>query len=275
MNSLRSPTLFSTMMIQILVEVFHTLPEVGDADKPKLIVVIDEAHLLFRDLSSAMLSEIEMIIKLIRSKGVGVYFCTQNPIDIPEIILSQLGLKIQHALRAFTAKDQESIKKMSKNFPTSEDYDIQKVLTEMGTGQAMITAIGEDGRPTPLVVTQIFAPESRMDVISQEELQSMLSVSPLFAKYKTPINPESAAEILHKKLAEIAEIRNAEVVEKQKILEEKERKKNPTIMDSVIESATKSIGTNIARQIGKKIGGTTGGNIGTDIVRGILGSIFR
>lgn len=275
MNSLRSPTLFSTMMIQILVELFHTLPEVGDANKPKLVVVIDEAHLLFRDLPDVMLSEIEMIIKLIRSKGVGVYFCTQNPIDIPEIILSQLGLKIQHALRAFTAKDQESIKKMAKNFPISEDYDIEKVLTEMGTGQAMITAIGEDGRPTPLVVTQIFSPESRMDAISDAELQSILSVSLLFTKYKTALNPESAAEILNKKIAEIAEIRNAEAAEKQKILEEKERKKNPTMMDSVIESATKSIGTHLARQIGKKIGGTTGGNIGADIVRGILGSIFR
>lgn len=111
MNSLRSPTLFSTMMIQILVELFNTLPEVGDANKPKLVVVIDEAHLLFRDLSPAMLSEIEVIMKLIRSKGVGILFCTQNPVDIPEIILSQLGLKVQHALRAFTAKDQEAIKK--------------------------------------------------------------------------------------------------------------------------------------------------------------------
>ena len=131
MNSLRYPQLFSTMMIQILGELFNTLPEVGDQNIPKLVVVIDEAHVLFRDISPQMLSELEVILKLIRSKGVGILFCTQNPIDIPEIILSQLGLKIQHALRAFTAKDQDAIKKMSKNFPITEDYDTQTVLTNL------------------------------------------------------------------------------------------------------------------------------------------------
>lgn len=275
MNSLRSPTIFSTMMIQILVELFNSLPEVGDKWKPKLVLVIDEAHLLFRDLSPAMLAEIEVIMKLIRSKGVGILFCTQNPVDIPEIILSQLGLKIQHALRAFTAKDQDAIKKMAKNFPISDDYDIDDMLMNLGIGEAFITAIGEDGRPTPLVVAQILPPESRMDVITDAELASLLSISPLFMKYKNALNPESAAEFLTLKMQKIAEQRNLEELEKQRILAEKERKKNPTMMDSMIESATKSIGTNIARQIGKKIGGTTGGNIGADIVRGILGSIFK
>ncbi len=275
MNSLRSPTLFSTMMIQILVELFNTLPEVGDANKPKLVVVIDEAHLLFRDLSPAMLSEIEVIMKLIRSKGVGILFCTQNPVDIPEIILSQLGLKVQHALRAFTAKDQEAIKKMSKNFPLTDDYKVEEVLMNLGTGEAFVTAIGEDGRPTPLVVAQVLPPESRMDVISDAELASLLSISPLFAKYKTALNPESAAEMLQAKMQQIAEQRNLAELEKQKELAEKERKKNPSVMDSMIESATKSIGTQLGRSLGKKLGGTAGGNIGADIVRGILGSIFK
>lgn len=275
MNSLRSPNVFSTMMVEILTELFNTLPEVGDLPKPKLILIIDEAHLLFRDLSSEMLSEIETVIKLVRSKGVGVYFCTQNPIDIPEIILSQLGLKIQHALRAFTAKDQEAIKKMAKNFPISEEYDIEEVLTNLWTGEAFITAIGEDGRPTPLVATKILPPESRMDVISDSELQSFLSVSPLFAKYRDKVNPESAAEILGKKLQEFAAAKQVAEQKKQDEIAEKERKKNPSIMDSVVETATKSIGTQLGRSIWKKIGGTTGGSIGADIVRGILGSIFR
>lgn len=131
MNSIRYPQLFSTMMIQLLVEIFNNFPEVGDLKKPKMVIIIDEAHLLFRDLSKQMLSELEVIIKLIRSKGVGIFFCTQNPIDIPGIILSQLGLKIQHALRVFTASDNEAIKKMSKNFPISEFYDIEKTLTNL------------------------------------------------------------------------------------------------------------------------------------------------
>lgn len=275
MNSIRYPQLFSTMMIQLLVEIFNNFPEVGDLKKPKMVIIIDEAHLLFRDLSKQMLSELEVIIKLIRSKGVGIFFCTQNPIDIPGIILSQLGLKIQHALRVFTASDNEAIKKMSKNFPISEFYDIEKTLTNLWIGEAFVTAIGENGNPTMLTVTKIFPPESRMDVISDSELETFLSVSDIFPKYKNALNPESAAEFLTAKMQKIAEQRNFEELEKQREIMEKERKKNPTIMDNLVKSATKSIGTNIARQIGKKIGGTTGGNIGADIVRGILGSIFK
>lgn len=275
MNSLRYPQLFSTMMIQILTELFNTLPEAGDMNKPKLVVVIDEAHLLFRDLSPAMLSEIEVIMKLIRSKGVGVYFCTQNPVDIPDIILSQLGLKIQHALRAFTAKDQEAIKKMSKNFPITEDYDIETMLTNLATGEAFITAIGEDGRPTPLVATQILSPESRMDVITDAELASFLSISPLFSKYKDTLNPESATEILAQKMQEIAAQREADDAEKQRMKEEKMRRQNPTLADTLIKTATKSIGTEIAKSMGTKIGGKKMGSIGASIVRGVLGSIFR
>lgn len=242
------------MMVQILVELFGKLPEVGDAKKPKLVVIIDEAHLLFRDLSSEVLSEIETIIKLIRSKGVGVYFCTQNPIDIPEIILSQLGLKIQHALRAFTAKDAESIKKMSKNFPISEFYNIEEILTNLGTGEALISTIGENGNPTPLVATKIFTPESRMDVLTDSELSSFLSISPLFAKYKEAINPESATEILSQKIQEIQQ-KNQEVLdEKARIEAEKERKRNPTLADSLLETATKTIGKELGRSIGNKVG---------------------
>lgn len=275
MNSLRYPQLFSTMMIRILTELFGTLPEVGDISKPKLVVIIDEAHLLFRDLPNEILSEFEMIIKLIRSKGVSVIFCTQNPMDIPEIILSQLGLKIQHALRAFTAKDNESIKKMAKNFPISEFYDIEKSLTTLGTGEAFVTTIGENGNPTPLVMTKIFPPESRMDTITNAELASFLSISPIFASYKNPINPESAQEILAQKMMMIQSQKREEEAEKARIMAEKERQKNPTMTDTIVESVTKTFGKEIARSVGTKIGGRRIGSIGAEIARGILGSIFK
>lgn len=275
MNSLRYPQLFSTMMIQILTELFGTLPEVGDISKPKLVVIIDEAHLLFRDLPNEILSEFEVIIKLIRSKGVSVIFCTQNPMDIPEIILSQLGLKIQHALRAFTAKDNESIKKMAKNFPISEFYDIEKNLTTLGTGEAFVTTIGENGNPTPLVMTKIFPPESRMDTITDAELASFLSISPIFALYKNPINPESAQEILAQKMMMIQSQKREEEAEKARIMTEKERRKNPTMTDTIVESVTKTFGKEIARSVGTKIGGRRMGSIGAEIARGILGSIFK
>ena len=275
MNSLRYPQLFSTMMIQILTELFGMLPEVGDISKPKLVVIIDEAHLLFRDLPNEILSEFEVIIKLIRSKGVSVIFCTQNPMDIPEIILSQLGLKIQHALRAFTAKDNESIKKMAKNFPISEFYDIEKNLTTLGTGEAFITTIGENGNPTPLVMTKIFPPESRMDTITDAELASFLSISPIFASYKNPINPESAQEILAQKMMMIQSQKREEEAEKARIMTEKERRKNPTMTDTIVESVTKTFGKEIARSVGTKIGGRRMGSIGVEIARGILGSIFK
>lgn len=275
MNSLRYPQLFSTMMIQILTELFGTLPEVGDISKPKLVVIIDEAHLLFRDLPNEILSEFEVIIKLIRSKGVSVIFCTQNPMDIPEIILSQLGLKIQHALRAFTAKDNESIKKMAKNFPISEFYDIEKNLTTLGTGEAFVTTIGENGNPTPLVMTKIFPPESRMDTITNAELASFLSISPIFASYKNPINPESAQEILAQKMMMIQSQKREEEAEKARIITEKERQKNPTMTDTIVESVTKTFGKEIARSVGTKIGGRRMGSIGAEIARGILGSIFK
>ena len=275
MNSLRYPQIFSTMMIQILTELFGMLPEVGDISKPKLVVIIDEAHLLFRDLPNEILSEFEVIIKLIRSKGVSVIFCTQNPMDIPEIILSQLGLKIQHALRAFTAKDNESIKKMAKNFPISEFYDIEKNLTTLGTGEAFVTTIGENGNPTPLVMTKIFPPESRMDTITNAELASFLSISPIFASYKNPINPESAQEILAQKMMMIQSQKREEEAEKARIMTEKERRKNPTMTDTIVESVTKTFGKEIARSVGTKIGGRRMGSIGAEIARGILGSIFK
>jgi DNA helicase HerA-like ATPase len=194
------PKLFSTFMIQLLAELYHTLPEVGDLDKPKFMIFIDEAHLVFNHANSALLDQIEMTIKLIRSKGVGVIFITQNPADIPESILSQLGLKIQHSLRAFTAKDRKKILLASQNFPLSEFYTIDQSLTSLGIGEALITGIDMKGIPTPLVHALLRAPESRMGILSPEEIKNIVSSSTIHEKYANDIDRISAYEILTKKL---------------------------------------------------------------------------
>ena len=160
------PKLFSTFMLQLLAEVYATFPEEGDLDRPKLVVFIDEAHLVFEEATDALLDQLEAIIKLIRSKGVGLFFVTQNPADIPSDVLGQLGLKVQHALRAFTAKDRKAIKLAGENYPLTDYYDIDQTLTELGTGEAFVTALDRKGRPTPLVRTLLRAPESRMDVLN-------------------------------------------------------------------------------------------------------------
>jgi len=196
------PKLFSTFMLSLLAEIYSTFPEQGDADKPELVLFIDEAHLIFDEASKALLNQIESIVKLIRSKGIGIYFVTQNPTDIPEGVLSQLGLKIQHALRAFTAKDRKAIKLTAQNYPISEFYDTAEVLTSLGIGEAFISALDEKGRPSPLAATLLRAPESRMDILTDRELDDLIADSPLTDKYNETINRESAEEILQAKIEE-------------------------------------------------------------------------
>jgi DNA helicase HerA-like ATPase len=195
------PKLFSTFMLSLLAEIYQKFPEEGDMDKPKLVVFIDEAHLIFNDASRELLSQIEMTIKLIRSKGVGIFFCTQNPIDVPDEILAQLGMKVQHALRAFTAKDREAIKKAAENYPETEYYDIADNLTQLGIGEAFVTVLNEKGIPTPLVQVMGTTPQSRMDTITDAELNAIIDRSTLAAKYSEVVDRESAYEMLSKKLA--------------------------------------------------------------------------
>lgn len=194
------PKLFSTFMLCLLAEIYQTFPEEGDVSKPKLVIFIDEAHLIFNEASKALLSQIETIIKLIRSKGVGVFFCTQNPIDIPDAVLSQLGLKIQHALRAFTAKDRKSIVAASENYPITDFYKVDELLTTLGIGEALVTALNEKGIPTPLVHAMLQAPASRMDVLQPEEIDAINANSFLVKKYNEEIDRDSAYEILNGKL---------------------------------------------------------------------------
>ncbi len=198
------PKLFSTFMLQLLAELYAISPEEGDMDKPKLVLFIDEAHLVFQEASEALLEQIETVIKLIRSKGIGVFFVTQNPMDVPQSILGQLGMKVQHALRAFTAVDRKAIKQTAENYPETKFYQTDQLLTELGIGEALVTVLNEKGIPSPLVHVFMNAPRSRMDVLTDGEIAEIVSKSKLAAKYNQALDSDSAYEILNAKLEEAA-----------------------------------------------------------------------
>ena len=232
------PKLFSTFMLSLLAEIYNTMPEKGDAEQPELVIFIDEAHLIFDQASKALLDQIETIVKLIRSKGIGVFFITQNPMDVPSSVLAQLGLKIQHALRAFTANDRKAIKMSAENYPISEYYKTDEVLTSLGIGEAFVTALNEKGIPTPLVATMLRAPMSRMDVLSPTEISECITKSKLAKKYNEVIDRESAYEILTKKIEQAQIIATKEEEKKQK---EKEAKKSSRSSSSTSNTVTKGI----------------------------------
>nr|WP_298993421.1 helicase HerA-like domain-containing protein [uncultured Polaribacter sp.] len=226
------PKLFSTFMLQLLAEVYETFPEQGDSGRPELIIFIDEAHLVFEQASKALLSQIESIVKLIRSKGIGLYFVTQNPKDVPEDILAQLGLKVQHALRAFTAKDRKAIKLAAENYPTSDYYDTKEVLTQLGIGEAFISVLNEKGIPTPLARTMLRAPMSRMDVLTDKELSNVISNSRLYYKYNKDLDRDSAYELLNEKINAINEAEQKAIAdeeaqkEKERLAKEEAKRRN-------------------------------------------------
>lgn len=208
------PKLFSTFMLSLLAEIYSQMPEKGDAPKSELVIFIDEAHLIFNQASKTLLDQIENIVKLIRSKGIGLFFVTQNPADIPNGVLSQLGLKVQHALRAFTAVDRKAIKLAAENYPISEFYKTDEIITALGIGEALITALNEKGIPTPLAATLLRAPVSRMDILAPSEIEAINSVSALVNKYREDIDRESAYEILGRKI-EFSEKEKEEMAEKK------------------------------------------------------------
>lgn len=244
------PKLFSTFMLCLLAEIYQTFPEAGDLEKPKLCVFIDEAHLIFKEASDALLDQIEAIIKLIRSKGVGIYFCTQNPYDIPDAVLSQLGLKVQHALRAFTEKDRKAIKKTAENYPISEFYKTDELLTSIGIGQALVTALNEKGIPTPLAATHLRAPMSRIGVLSSEEIQQVVGTSIIASKYNEVIDRESAFEILSKKLQE------TETEQQESKTENKSKREEKSTLEKLSENT-------MVRQVGR--------TVMKEVARGLLG----
>ena len=230
------PQMFSTFMLQLLAEVYQSFPELGDSDRPELVMFIDEAHVVFENASKSLLDQLESIVKLIRSKGIGIYFVTQNPKDIPSDVLSQLGLKIQHALRAFTANDRKAIKLAAENYPDSDFYDTDKVLTELGIGEALISALNEKGVPTPLAKTMLRAPMSRMDILTSSELDALIDTSDIAARYNEVIDSESAYEILNGKIKNIRSRAEKSIPETRRASASGRTKINPVI--KVVTSAT-------------------------------------
>ena len=245
------PKLFSTFMLQMLAELYAISPEEGDLDKPKLVIFIDEAHLIFQEASSALLQQIQTVIKLIRSKGIGIFFVTQNPMDVPASVLGQLGMKVQHALRAFTAADRKVIKQTAENYPETQYYKTDDLITQMGIGEALVTMLNEKGIPTPLVHVMLAPPRSRMDILSEEEINSIVAKSKLAAKYNNTVDSESAYEILNAKLAEAAQKTAAQTEEKKAATQSKSssKKKESFFDNPIIKSAERTAANMITRSL--------------------------
>ncbi|MGE3252580.1 helicase HerA-like domain-containing protein [Pseudonocardia sp.] len=266
-----NPRLYSTFLMWLLAELFEDLPEAGDLDKPKLVFFFDEAHLLFTDASKAFLERIEQTVKLIRSKGVGVFFCTQLPTDVPNSVLSQLGARIQHALRAFTPEDQAALAKTVKTYPTTEHYDIEKALTSLGTGEAIVTVLSERGAPTPVAWARMRAPRSLMAAIGPEAVTEAAKASPLYAKYGQTIDRESAYERLTRRIAADgsagaeAEVSTAPVPEPEAAPRRRApQREEPGLVETTLNSpAVKSFLR------------SAGSALGREIMRGIFGTRSR
>jgi len=307
---MQSPKLYSTFLLWLMSELFETLPEVGDPEKPVLVFFFDEAHLLFDDAPKALTDKIEQVVRLIRSKGVGIYFITQNPIDIPEDVAGQLGNRVQHALRAFTPRDQKAIKAAAETFRINLDLDIATAITELKTGEALVSVLQEDGSPSIVQRTLIVPPRSRLGPVDAKERAIIQSISPVEGKYDDAVDRESAEEILAargnaaaaaataaKAQAESdkAAAAQAKVEAKQQEAQLKEQARadaaaareaaKPSALGRAVQSATRSAASTVGRQVANELtkavfGGSTrrkstSGGIAGGLVRGILGSLFR
>lgn len=245
------PALFSTFMLSLLAELYHTLPEAGDLDKPKLVFFLDEAHLLFNNAPRAFMDQIEQVVRLIRSKGVGIFFCTQMAQDVPDTVLGQLGNRFQHVLRAFTPNDAEALKKTVKTYPKSQFYQIDQVLTTLGIGQALITVLNEKGIPTEVAATHLVSPRSVMGALTVADYESRVRDSSVYRKYKDPIDPESAYEILSRRMEEASK--------KEEEIKEEKLERSGKAEKGMFEQALSSP---LAKQIGR------------EVVRGVFGMLF-
>ncbi len=264
-----SPRVYATLLLWLLSELFEKLPEVGDLEKPKLVFFFDEAHLLFTDAPPALLQKIEQVVRLIRSKGVGVYFVSQNPLDIPDIVLGQLGNRVQHALRAFTPRDQKAVNAAAETFRVNPKVDVATAITELGVGEALVSFLDEKGIPTPVERAFVCPPQSRIGSASDAERAATVNNSNLRGFYEKQVDRESAYEILKKRAVEQA----AEEAPKQETASEDRGfnwggmfgggKASSSRSDSILESAAKSTARAIGSQLGRQI------------IRGILGSIFK
>lgn len=243
------PKLFSTFMLQMLAEIYAIMPEEGDLESPKLVIFIDEAHLIFQEATQSLLEQIETIIKLIRSKGVGIYFCTQNPMDVPASVLGQLGLKIQHALRAFTAADRKVIKQTAENYPETNFYKTEDLITQMGIGEALVTILNEKGIPTPLAHTMMLTPQSRMDVLSPSEIDEVAGKSRLVVKYNNVADRESAYEILTDKLNQASQKITGTTTVTVRSQKSQKSTLEKVVENTVVKSMMRTAGTTIVRSL--------------------------
>ena len=264
------PRLYSSFLLWLLSELFETLPEVGDLDKPKLVFVFDEAHLLFDDAPPALQQRIEQVVRLIRSKGVGVYFCSQFPDDVPDNILGQLGNRVQHALRAFTPRDQKAVKTAAETFVPNPKLDVAQAISKLGTGEALVSTLQDKGIPSPVQQTLVSPPRCRMGAINDTERQQVRNSSPVGGKYDTRVDRESAAEMLAKRAETAAQAANAPAA--------KTEQDDPdaggfgqTVKDAVFGTKRRQ---GMIETMAKQTTRTIGTKLGNQIVRGILGSIF-
>lgn len=277
------PKMYSTFLLWMMSELFEVLPEVGDPEKPRIVFFFDEAHMLFDSASKVLVEKIEQVVKLIRSKGVGIYFITQNPSDIPDGVLAQLGNKVQHALHAYTPNEQKAVKAAAMGFRVNPEFDTFTMLQELGTGKALVSVIGEDGVPTIVKHTKICPPQSSMGTIDESTRLSVINNSVLYPKYSTPVDNESAYELLARHEAEVAEeaVKEEEALtltqKKQKEIEARKKAQN-----TAVKNVAKTTGSTIGREVGKAIGGTVGGsfgkklggNLGSSLGRNIIGTLF-
>jgi uncharacterized protein len=298
-----SPKLYSTFLLWLLSELFETLPEVGDPDKPKLVFFFDEAHLLFTDAPKALIEKIEQVVRLIRSKGVGVYFITQNPIDIPDTVAGQLNNRVQHKLNAFTPRDQAAVRAAAETFRANPGVDVATVITELKIGEALVSLLQPDGAPSPVERTLIKAPSSRVGPLDAKERGVMIATDAIGDKYDTAIDRESAEEILNAKGAQAAaaaaEAKASAEAEKLAAAQAKEQAKRdaaaareaarqaredakPSTFDRALQSATRSASSSVGRAVANEVtkavfggGRSRGGGIAGQLVRGILGGLFK
>lgn len=262
-----SPKLYATFLLWLLSELFEQLPEVGDADKPKLALFFDEAHLLFDQAPKVLVDKIEQVVRLIRSKGVSVFFISQSPMDIPMDILGQLGARIQHALRAFTPKDKKTIKTVAETFRQNPELDTEEVITQLGLGEALVSVLDESGTPTPVERILIRPPESRIGPVTVDERKEIIDRSPLKGRYDDAIDRESAFELLKKRTEKQS---RKEAAERKQKAEEKELRKQQKKRTSG-RSKRQGIGETMLKSIARTVGTT----LGRKIVRGVLGSLLR
>ena len=264
---MNAPKLYSTLLLWLLSELYERLPEVGDPDKPKLVFFFDEAHLLFTDAPKTLLDKIEQVVRLIRSKGVGVYFVTQNPLDVPETVLGQLGNRVQHALRAFTPRDQKAVKAAAETMRANPKLDTEKAITELGVGEALVSFLDEKGRPNIVERAYVLPPASRIGPITPEERQAIIAASPVAGTYEKAVDRESAYEKLKGRAAAAAPA-GAE---------------SPAAGGGWMDSVKDSLGglmtgsgrkDSMVEAMAKSAARTIGSSVGREIVRGVLGSLL-